>query len=98
MARSNPSFDVSRVDSMQWNRTINLDALEAFERDARAEPTELPSQLLDEIRDAIRAEVQKTSDDLDVADVKLQVELAPEYKKPPRKGPKIRARDIAEQE
>lgn len=83
---------------MQWNRTINLDALEAFKRDSRADPAELPSELLDEIRDAIRAEVQKTSDEMEVADVKLQVELVPEYKESPRKGPKIRAREIIEQE
>ena len=57
-----PAFEVTRVSSMQWNRTMQVKALEKFER-ARTKddtkPVDIPSETLAKVRAKIKEELAK---------------------------------------
>ncbi len=86
--RGLPEFEVTRTDSMQWNRTVNLDML--TEVDDPGTEVELPPELLEKVRALIADEVGRLSqEDLssgsdpkadDPVEVRVQVNINPRSK------------------
>ena len=57
-----PAFEVTRVNSMQWNRTIQVKALEQFQEQLDKNQritvtTEVSPETLEQVRTAIRKEI-----------------------------------------
>ena len=64
-----PAFEVTHVNSMQWNRSIAADVLTQNGRDDVYAPEEISPEVLAQVRDAIREEMSKmTSDNNEVND------------------------------
>ena len=53
-----PEFEVTRTDSMQWNRTQNLEILGEIDGDP-SRPVELPQEVLDKVRALITEEAAR---------------------------------------
>ncbi len=51
------TFDVTRVDSMQWNRTSPRSAVEDVDKESLGQQPEISPETLAQVRKAISAEV-----------------------------------------
>jgi hypothetical protein len=54
------AFDVTRVESMQWNRTHTKMSLEAPQAETGGQNLEISPEILAQVRAAISAEVEKS--------------------------------------
>lgn len=55
------TFDVTRVDSMQWNRTNPRSAVEGADRESMGQQPEISPEILAQVRKAISAEVASSA-------------------------------------
>lgn len=55
------AFDVTCVESMQWNRTAPVGSLELSEQDIADQPAQISPEIMAEVQAAISAEVAKTA-------------------------------------
>ncbi len=53
------AFDVTCVESMQWNRTLLLPKHKGDGDEVQAKPVEISSEILARVQEAISAEVAK---------------------------------------
>ncbi len=70
-----PTFQVSETTSMQWNRTMQVRILDSEHKFEQASHTiDVPPEVLNKIRDAIRTQIADLRGDLDT--LTLSVELS----------------------
>lgn len=55
------AFDVTCVESMQWNRTLLLPKHEGDGDEVQAKPVEIAPEILAQVQEAISAEVAKVA-------------------------------------
>ncbi len=59
MTKPNPGFSASQIASMQWNRTINVEALKQNEAEMIAAGKEIPRDVLERVAEAIRSQLKQ---------------------------------------
>jgi hypothetical protein len=58
-----PAFEVTHVNSMQWNRTIAADVLNQDCAEEACAPEEVSPEVLEQVRAAIREEMSKMTEE-----------------------------------
>ena len=73
MKDETPHFEVMSVDSMQWNRTMQVRILDAVQNEESTRDVELSGEALDAIKAQIQKQLADLKGDLKLVGLKAEV-------------------------